>query len=120
MSLIQQREERVALVAAVINILFAIIRFCWNVFYWGSAAATLMAFTGCVFAGYYLFKERHPQVRVHGLEPAEWAGNIVIVLVCTLVPLLNTACAWYLFAEQETIIHEALKKTELKCGIADE
>lgn len=108
------------MVAAVIKFLWAIIVICWRLFYWGSSAAVLMAFTGCMFAGYYLFKERHPRVKSHGLEPTEWVGNAVIVLLCTFVPLLNTACAWYLFTEHETIIREALKKTELKYGVADE
>lgn len=103
--------------AAVIDFLIAVLVFCWKVFYWGSFTATMMAFTGCVFAGYYLFKERYPKMITYGLEPTEWIGSLLIILVCAFVPLLNTACAWFLFTEHKSIVSETLKEVELKYGI---
>lgn len=109
-----------ALVAQAINFLLAIIKFCWNVFYWGSAIATIAGVTGCIFASYYLFKERHPHTQVRDQAPAEWVGNAVILFVCTFIPILNTGCAIYFFREQKTIIYNTLKKVELECGVAEQ
>lgn len=76
----------------------------------------MMAFTGCVFGGYDLFKERHPRDYWKVTASEEWIVSAIIVVLVAFVPLLNTCYALYLFTEHEKIVHEAIEKIEVKHG----
>ena len=109
-----------ALVAAAIDVLINILLFCWKVFYWGSFTAMMMVFAGCVFGGYYLFKEKHP--RDYWKVTASSNEGIclfVVVVLIALVPLVNAFGVWFLFTEHESIVHETIKKIEVKHGFTE-
>lgn len=106
------------MVARVIDILWAILCFCWKIFYWGSAAASLAVISGAIFAGYYLVKERHPNCRFPKSD--NWIVTMATLILLCLIPLVNTACAYYMWSEHDRLVKEAVKAVAIKCGLAED